>query len=505
MNKEQLKEVQNYLKMRGYKLKMKKADDAAILISDELEEVKIDQKDALKYHMEPCLKQHINEVRLKLKTGEAQLEAEEKLMREMVEKHSLRDVFYTNDLKSYNTIYTNVTSHGEFNRRLDRIYITPRLFQSKLSFKHLSKFPFTTHHLIQLTLWTANVEAGKPLYKIRPNISNNSNHVNFVTAFDLPNYSDVNLKLDVFCTKTLQRAKALSHYLNIFGAKNSFHAQLITSIKKIGTDRICRSTPEIVSEFTSYNCSLFTSRQQQQQQQSWESSPSLDATQKDTLARGITIREIQKALKQQLASNTESAPGKDGISYRFIDKAFSTTGPLLVEVFNNLFSATELPETMKPVLFRFILKEGKDKDDVTSYKPIALMSTITRLFFKVMVNRLQPIFQNIISKDQQGFIHCRGSHFNIQRLQQLVDKMNQHPDKFQNSFILQLDFQKAFDRVSHQFLKQQLQSISIPEKVINAIMLIVTQQQGQVSVNNFLGMPFPITQVYSKELIQMTN
>ncbi|GMG29753.1 unnamed protein product [Ambrosiozyma monospora] len=71
--------------------------------------------------------------------------------------------------------------------------------------------------------------------------------------------------------------------------------------------------------------------------------------------------------------------------------------------------------------------------------------------------------------------------------------MNQHPDQFQNSFILQPDFQKAFDRVSHQFLKEQLKAISIPDKVINAIMLIVTQQQGQVFVNNFIGMPFPIT------------
>ncbi|GME70974.1 unnamed protein product [Ambrosiozyma monospora] len=119
---------------------------------------------------------------------------------------------------------------------------------------------------------------------------------------------------------------------------------------------ICRATLEIVSEFTSYNFSLFTSQQQQQQQQQhqqqqqqqrWESTPSLTAAQKDTLARDITIREIQKALKQHLASNPESAPGKDGISYRFINKAFSVTGSLLVEVFNNLFTATELPETMK--------------------------------------------------------------------------------------------------------------------------------------------------------------
>ncbi|GMG24371.1 unnamed protein product [Ambrosiozyma monospora] len=274
MNKEQLKEVQRFLKVRGYKLKMKKADDAAVIIGDEVEEVTIEQKDTLKYHIEPCLKHHINEARVKLKTGEvrvvsvyvpstqkekkmfveqltkalevikaeeeliiggdfnmvednsrdsvakrggearpvlsygrrAQLDAEEKLMREMVEKHNLRDVFFSNDLKTYNNIYTNVTSNGEFNRRLDRIYITPRLFQSKLKFNHLSKFPFTTHHLIQLTLWIANVETGKPLYKIRPNITNNSNHVDFVTAFGLPDYSDVNLKLDVFCTKIIQRA-----------------------------------------------------------------------------------------------------------------------------------------------------------------------------------------------------------------------------------------------------------------------------------------------------------
>ncbi|GMG53712.1 unnamed protein product [Ambrosiozyma monospora] len=86
----------------------------------------------------------------------------------------------------------------------------------------------------------------------------------------------------------------------------------------------------------------------------------------------------------------------------------------------------ELPETMKPVLFRFILKEGKDKDEITSYRPIAPMSTITSLFSNILVNRLQPIFYTIISEDQQGFIHGRSSHFNIQRLQQLVHPTRHH-------------------------------------------------------------------------------
>ncbi|GMG53844.1 unnamed protein product [Ambrosiozyma monospora] len=207
MSKEHWKEVRRYLNEKGYRLRMKRTDDAAVIISEELEEVTIDQKETLKYHIEPDLKHHINEVRIKMKIGEvrvvsayvpstvkekkqfveqltkalevigpeeelimggdfnmvednnrdsvpkrhaetrpvltsgrlAQLAAEEKLMREMVKKHCLRDVFFSNDLKTYNNIYTNITSNGEYNRRLDRIYITPRLYQSKLKFRHLAK------------------------------------------------------------------------------------------------------------------------------------------------------------------------------------------------------------------------------------------------------------------------------------------------------------------------------------------------------------------------------
>ncbi|GMG55616.1 unnamed protein product [Ambrosiozyma monospora] len=108
------------------------------------------------------------------------------------------------------------SSNGGYNRRLDRIYITPRLYQSKLKFQHLSKFSFTTHFQIELSLWISNVATGTTLYKIRPNITNKSNNVDFVTAFELPNFSDLNLKLDVFCIKTFQRAKTLSHYLRMF-------------------------------------------------------------------------------------------------------------------------------------------------------------------------------------------------------------------------------------------------------------------------------------------------
>ncbi|GME67819.1 unnamed protein product [Ambrosiozyma monospora] len=33
-------------------------------------------------------------------------------------------------------------------------------------------------------------------------------------------------------------------------------------------------------------------------------------------------------------------------------------------MFNNLFTATKFPKTLKPVIFRFILKEGKGKEQM---------------------------------------------------------------------------------------------------------------------------------------------
>ncbi|GMG28209.1 unnamed protein product [Ambrosiozyma monospora] len=76
----------------------------------------------------------------------------------------LRDVFFSNDLKSFNIIYSNVTSNGEYliEGWIDRIYSTPRLYQSKLKFKLLSKFSFTTHYQIEVSLWISNVEKYDP-------------------------------------------------------------------------------------------------------------------------------------------------------------------------------------------------------------------------------------------------------------------------------------------------------------------------------------------------------
>ncbi|GMG39935.1 unnamed protein product [Ambrosiozyma monospora] len=43
-----------------------------------------------------------------------------------------------------------------------------------------------------------------------------------------------------------------------------------------------------------------------------------------------------------------------------------------------------------------------------------------------------------------------------------------------------IDFQKAFDRMNHDFLEKRLKETKMPGNIINGIMLLATKQYGQV-------------------------
>lgn len=55
-----------------------------------------------------------------------------------------------------------------------------------------------------------------------------------------------------------------------------------------------------------------------------------------------------------------------------------------------------------------------------------------------------------------------------------------------------LDFNKAFDRVSHEYLAQILPSIKLSPKILQALRAITEQQEAQVYINKCYGTSFPL-------------
>ena len=55
-----------------------------------------------------------------------------------------------------------------------------------------------------------------------------------------------------------------------------------------------------------------------------------------------------------------------------------------------------------------------------------------------------------------------------------------------------LDFEKAFDRVDHHFLQQELQQYGFPQPFLDVVQVIYTNRRSRILVNGRLSTPFRI-------------
>ena len=96
-----------------------------------------------------------------------------------------------------------------------------------------------------------------------------------------------------------------------------------------------------------------------------------------------------------------------------------------------------------------IPKPGKDPLKIENWRPITLINNDAKLLALIFSQRLKPCLDTIIDDCQSGFMKGRHISNNIRLILDLIDYNELLSD---NSFILFVDFYKAFDTVGHSFL-----------------------------------------------------
>ena len=94
----------------------------------------------------------------------------------------------------------------------------------------------------------------------------------------------------------------------------------------------------------------------------------------------------------------------------------------------------------------------------------------------MLANRLKKVIgrlQNVIHTDQSGYIKGRNICTNIRLIQDVIDYFESGEDE---GAIIFLDFQKAFDTVSHKFLLNALTKYNFGESFKNGSPLYITMQ-----------------------------
>lgn len=142
---------------------------------------------------------------------------------------------------------------------------------------------------------------------------------------------------------------------------------------------------------------------------------------------------------------------------------------------------TTLPPSLCQGLITLIPKPNRDPLLIENWRPISLLNTDYKIIALVLAKRLKFILNNIIDECQSGFIHQRHISNNIRLIFDLLD----YSDLIStDSFILFLDYYKAFDCLEHEFMLQSLHRMGFGNFFCKCIKMLYCNGNSSIRLNN---------------------
>ena len=153
--------------------------------------------------------------------------------------------------------------------------------------------------------------------------------------------------------------------------------------------------------------------------------------------------------------NTKKAPGFDEISPRILKELPKKAIIHLTHIYNAILRIEFVPEQWKRAEVIMLLKPGKPPEQASSYRPISLLSCMSKLFEKLLLKRLKPIIEEkqLIPDHQFGF---RTKHSTIDQVHRVTNVINKAIEEKHYCSGVFLDVAQAFDKVWHKGLLLKL-------------------------------------------------
>ena len=181
----------------------------------------------------------------------------------------------------------------------------------------------------------------------------------------------------------------------------------------------------------------------------------------------IYLQETTPDEVEKLISKLDSKKAADiyGISTQMIRDG----GPVMVEIITLLFNMSicqgKFPDALKNAKVIPIHK-GDSNLEMSNYRPISLLPTLSKIFEKLMYARLIDFLtkHNIIYENQFGFQSNLSTEYAVNKvLNYIIDTL----EKNEIGVCIFLDFAKAFDTVNHDILIRKLEYYGIRGIALN--------------------------------------
>ena len=195
---------------------------------------------------------------------------------------------------------------------------------------------------------------------------------------------------------------------------------------------------------------------------------------RDSISGDALVEEIKNALWSLKAFK---APGPDGLHTGFFHRFWLIVGNSVINLVKKVFVERKVPDFLNRTHIALIPKI-QGSETLGNYRPISLCNTIYKVITKIIVARLRPYLEKIISPLQTAFIPSRKGIDNAIIVHTLSKK------KGKVGFMaIKVDLEKAYDNMEWSFIRGMLIRANMPADLIDIIMSCVLTVSTSILVN----------------------
>jgi hypothetical protein len=205
----------------------------------------------------------------------------------------------------------------------------------------------------------------------------------------------------------------------------------------------------------------------------WSGLRCISSLENEELMGSFTPEELDAVLKE---TKTDTAPGPDGLPVLFFKKFWPMLRRPVLQILNGFALGTVDIARLNFGILSLIPKVPS-ADDIKQFHPIALINVISKLVSKAYAIRLSPVAHRTISPAQTTFIKGRFIQDGSLALHEIIHELK---SKKLLAVLLKLDFEKAYDRVSWDFLREVLLRKGFEPTLVHRIMQLVTGGQTTI-------------------------
>ena len=197
-----------------------------------------------------------------------------------------------------------------------------------------------------------------------------------------------------------------------------------------------------------------------------------------SIFKPVTIARVRKLLSSIAMTK---ATGSDGLPGTILKSCADLLAPSLMLIFNKSLSEGQLPPNMKIANITPVYKGG-DPSQPTNYRPVSLLPIVSKLLERIVHEQLSQYLaeHNLYPSCQFGF---RRQHSTEDALTMVTDKFLRARDDGLSTGAAFLDMSKAFDKVQHQTLVEDLFQLGISGTALNWLSDYLSNRQQQVVIS----------------------